>query len=54
VLGAGPMAAYIAYLLVKNDPARHYWIVVISTGELYGGLDIAYYEIVHYDVHVSF
>ncbi|KIJ54395.1 hypothetical protein M422DRAFT_222000 [Sphaerobolus stellatus SS14] len=37
VLGAGPMAAYIAYLLVKNDPVRHYWIVVISTAELYGG-----------------
>ncbi|KAF8527470.1 Emopamil-binding protein [Hysterangium stoloniferum] len=37
VLGAGPMAVYIAYLLVKNDPARHYWIVVISTAELYGG-----------------
>ncbi|KAF8582825.1 Emopamil-binding protein [Ramaria rubella] len=37
VLGAGPIAAYIAYLLVKNDPARHYWIVVISTAELYGG-----------------
>lgn len=31
------MAVYIAYLLVKNDPARHYWIVVISTAELYGG-----------------
>ncbi|KAF8526158.1 Emopamil-binding protein [Gautieria morchelliformis] len=37
VLGAGPMAAYIVYLLVRNDPARHYWIVVISTAELYGG-----------------
>jgi len=37
VLGAGPIAAYIAYLLVKNDPVRHYWIVVISTAELYGG-----------------
>lgn len=37
VLGAGPMAAYIAYLLIKNDPVRHYWIVIISTAELYGG-----------------
>jgi hypothetical protein len=37
VLGAGPLALYIAYLMVKGDEARHYWIVVISTAELYGG-----------------
>ncbi|KAI0266084.1 Emopamil-binding protein [Gloeopeniophorella convolvens] len=37
VLGAGPMAAYIVYQIVKNDPARHYWIIVLSTAELYGG-----------------
>ncbi|TEB30564.1 Emopamil-binding protein [Coprinellus micaceus] len=37
VLGAGPLACYILYQLVKNDPARHYWIVVLSTAELYGG-----------------
>lgn len=37
VLGAGPIAAYIVYLLAADDPARHYWIIVISTAELYGG-----------------
>ncbi|VDB91888.1 unnamed protein product [Peniophora sp. CBMAI 1063] len=33
----GPLALYIAYQIARNDPARHYWIVVLSTGELYGG-----------------
>ena len=37
VFGAGPLAALIVYLIVKRDPARHYWIVVLSTAELYGG-----------------
>jgi hypothetical protein len=44
------MAAYIVYLLVRNDPARHYWIVVISTAELYGGLGIPY-TAMYNDVH---
>ncbi|KAL0581172.1 hypothetical protein V5O48_000862 [Marasmius crinis-equi] len=37
VLGAGPICCYILSLLARNDPARHYWLVVLSTGELYGG-----------------
>ena len=37
VLGAGPLCCYIISQLVKNDPTRHYWIVVLSTAELYGG-----------------
>ncbi|KAL5524449.1 hypothetical protein ACEPAF_9589 [Sanghuangporus sanghuang] len=37
VLGAGPLCCYILYQLVRQDPARHYWIVVLSTAELYGG-----------------
>ncbi len=37
VLGGGPMAAFIVYQIVRRDPARHYWIVVLSTAELYGG-----------------
>ncbi|KAL5482532.1 hypothetical protein ACEPAI_9126 [Sanghuangporus weigelae] len=37
VLGAGPLSCYILYQLVRQDPARHYWIVVLSTAELYGG-----------------
>jgi hypothetical protein len=37
VLGAGPLCCYILKQLANNDPARHYWIVVLSTAELYGG-----------------
>jgi len=37
VLGAGPLCCYILKQLVRDDPARHYWIVVLSTAELYGG-----------------
>ncbi|KJA24347.1 hypothetical protein HYPSUDRAFT_38777 [Hypholoma sublateritium FD-334 SS-4] len=37
VLGAGPMCCYILKQLAGDDPARHYWIIVLSTAELYGG-----------------
>jgi hypothetical protein len=37
VLGAGPLCCYILNQIVKNDPARHYWIIVVCTAELYGG-----------------
>ncbi|KAG8989695.1 hypothetical protein FRB94_004167 [Tulasnella sp. JGI-2019a] len=37
VLGAGPLCCYILYQLSKNDPARHFWLVVLSTAEIYGG-----------------
>ncbi|KAI0086451.1 Emopamil-binding protein [Irpex rosettiformis] len=37
VLIAGPVACCILKLLTANDPARHYWIVVLCTMELYGG-----------------
>ncbi|KAF8336742.1 Emopamil-binding protein [Amanita rubescens] len=37
VLGAGPLCCYILKQLVSDDPARHYWIIVLSTAELYGG-----------------
>ncbi|KAK7056930.1 hypothetical protein VNI00_002648 [Paramarasmius palmivorus] len=37
VIGAGTMCLYILKQLSTNDPARHYWIVVLSTAELYGG-----------------
>lgn len=37
VLGAGPMACYILKMLAGDDPARHYWIIVLSTAEIYGG-----------------
>ncbi|PWN41340.1 Emopamil-binding protein [Ceraceosorus guamensis] len=37
VLGAGPLAAYCCYLLLNDVAAYHYWAVVLSTAELYGG-----------------
>ncbi|KAF8133806.1 Emopamil-binding protein [Boletus edulis] len=37
VFGAGPLCCYVLSKIIKNDPARHYWIIVLSTGELYGG-----------------
>ncbi|CAL1713273.1 unnamed protein product [Somion occarium] len=37
VLGVGPLCCLVLYQLAKDDPARHYWIVVLSTAELYGG-----------------
>jgi hypothetical protein len=43
VLGAGPMAMYILKQLAQDDPARHYWIVVLCTAELYGGYVCAVY-----------
>jgi hypothetical protein len=30
-------SCFILWQLVKDDPARHYWIIVLSTAELYGG-----------------
>jgi len=32
-----PLCFWIVYQLVKGDQARHYWIIVLCTGELYGG-----------------
>ncbi|KAI0057795.1 Emopamil-binding protein [Artomyces pyxidatus] len=37
VLGAGPLALSIVRQIARGDPARHYWLVVLSTAELYGG-----------------
>lgn len=37
VLGAGTTSLYVLKKLIQDDPARHYWIVVLSTAELYGG-----------------
>lgn len=37
VLGCGPIAAYCCYCLIKNNPAYHFWAVVLSVAELYGG-----------------
>jgi EXPERA (EXPanded EBP superfamily) len=42
VFGAAPLAAFIVYQIVKGDPTRYYWIIVLSTAELYGGYVVLY------------
>ena len=37
VLIGAPLCFYICSLLAKGDRAAQFWIVVLSTGELYGG-----------------
>ncbi|KIL62007.1 hypothetical protein M378DRAFT_166152 [Amanita muscaria Koide BX008] len=37
VFGVAPLACYVLTQIVTEDPARHYWIIVLSTAELYGG-----------------
>ena len=37
VFGAGTLCCYILKQLVNDDPARHYWLIILSTAELYGG-----------------
>jgi EXPERA (EXPanded EBP superfamily) len=37
VFGAGTLGVWIVYQIVKRNPVRYYWIVVLSTAELYGG-----------------
>ncbi|KAH9891568.1 Emopamil-binding protein [Cubamyces lactineus] len=37
VFGVGTMCFYVLKQLIQRDPARHYWIIVLSTSEIYGG-----------------
>ncbi|TVY71413.1 Emopamil-binding protein-like [Lachnellula suecica] len=37
VFGAGPLAAWICYGIAKQDWRVSFWMVVLATGELYGG-----------------
>ena len=37
VFGAGPLAAWICYGIAKRDWKVSFWMVVLATGELYGG-----------------
>jgi hypothetical protein len=38
VFGAGPLAAWICYGIAKRDWRVSFWMVVLATGELYGGM----------------
>lgn len=37
VLIAGPLAVYVAYLLAKGSKSASVWMIVLATGEIYGG-----------------
>ena len=37
VLVAGPLAVYVAYLLAKERKTAAVWMIVLATGEIYGG-----------------
>lgn len=37
VFGAGPLAVYICYLIVKQDFRAYLWMIVVATAEIYGG-----------------
>jgi cholestenol delta-isomerase len=37
----GPLSFFTSWLIYKNDPARHFYQIIISLGQLYG--DILYY-----------
>lgn len=37
VLVAGPMAAWICYCIKNKRPDTSFWMIVLATGELYGG-----------------
>ncbi len=37
VFVAGPLALYICYGITKRDPMVAFWMIVLATGEIYGG-----------------
>lgn len=37
VLGAGPLALWICWGIARKDWRVNFWMVVLATGELYGG-----------------
>jgi hypothetical protein len=41
VFGAGPLALYICYQIQRRDPRVAFWMIVLATGELYGGMSFS-------------
>lgn len=37
VFVAGPLAAWICYMIAKGDKMASFWMIVLATGEIYGG-----------------
>jgi EXPERA (EXPanded EBP superfamily) len=42
VFGAGPLAAYICYGIQRRDYRVMFWMIVLATAELYGGMSDRY------------
>jgi len=38
VLGAGPLAALVAWMIARRNPRAGIWMIVLAVGELYGGM----------------
>ena len=38
VFGAGPLATYVCYCIQNQDHRMWYWMTILATGELYGGM----------------
>jgi hypothetical protein len=48
VFGAGPLALYICWGISKRDPMVAFWMTVLATGEIYGGMLLFPYNIHHF------
>lgn len=46
VLGAGPLALWICWGIVKKDWRVNFWMVVLATGELYGGMFMGFFSVI--------
>lgn len=44
VLGAGPLALWICWGIVRKDWRVNFWMVVLATGELYGGMYMGFFS----------
>ena len=42
VLIAGPMALYICFGIARRDVMAPFWMIVLATGELYGGMSYTF------------
>jgi hypothetical protein len=42
VFVGGPLAGWIAYMITRRDWRVSFWMVVLATGEIYGGMSLFY------------
>jgi hypothetical protein len=46
VFCGGPLCCYILKQLINNNPARHYWIIILGTSELFA-MQVLFPDISH-------